>query len=283
MLKIDNLVKQYPGFELNCSLETEDGRITGLIGPNGAGKSTLFKSVLQLVYPQKGTIELFGKNITDLTTEDRERIGTVLSDSGFSQYLTVADAGRILKSFYSRFDEAEFSRLCRQLQLDESKKILDLSTGMRAKLKVIAAITHQADFLILDEPTAGLDVLAREDVLNMLRDYMEEKPDRSILISSHISSDLETLCDDFYLIDNGRIILHEETDRLLSDYAIIKTDVSGYEKLDRKYLLKRRKESWGYSCLTDQKAYYAENFPDAVIEKSGIDELITLMIKGENV
>ena len=283
MLKIDNLVKQYPGFELNCSLETEDGRITGLIGPNGAGKSTLFKSVLQLVYPQKGTIELFGKNITDLTPQDRERIGTVLSDSGFSQYLTVADAGRILKSFYSRFDEAEFSRLCRQLQLDESKKILDLSTGMRAKLKVIAAITHQADFLILDEPTADLDVLAREDVLNMLRDYMEEKPDRSILISSHISSDLETLCDDFYLIDNGRIILHEETDRLLSDYAIIKTDVSGYEKLDRKYLLKRRKESWGYSCLTDQKAYYAENFPDAVIEKSGIDELITLMIKGENV
>ena len=283
MLKIDNLVKQYPGFELNCSLETEDGRITGLIGPNGAGKSTLFKSVLQLVYPQKGTIELFGKNITDLTTEDRERIGTVLSDSGFSQYLTVADAGRILKAFYGRFDEAEFSRLCRQLQLDESKKILDLSTGMRAKLKVIAAITHQADFLILDEPTAGLDVLAREDVLNMLRDYMEEKPDRSILISSHISSDLETLCDDFYLIDNGRIILHEETDRLLSDYAIIKTDVSGYEKLDRKYLLKRRKESWGYSCLTDQKAYYAENFPDAVIEKSGIDELITLMIKGESV
>ena len=283
MLKIDNLVKQYPGFELNCSLETEDGRITGLIGPNGAGKSTLFKSVLQLVFPQKGTIELFGKNVRDLTPQDRERIGTVLSDSGFSQYLTVGDAGKILKAFYGRFDAAKFSGLCRQLQLDESKKILDLSTGMRAKLKVIAAITHQADFLILDEPTAGLDVLAREDVLNMLRDYMEEKPDRSILISSHISSDLETLCDDFYLIDNGRIILHEETDRLLSDYAIIKTDVSGYEKLDRKYLLKRRKESWGYSCLTDQKAYYAENFPDAVIEKSGIDELITLMIKGENV
>ncbi|MBE6128641.1 MAG: ABC transporter ATP-binding protein [Erysipelotrichaceae bacterium] len=283
MLVIKDLVKQYPGFELNCSMEVQPGRITGLIGQNGAGKSTLFKCVLQLVFPQQGTIELFGKNIKDLKTEDKERIGTVLSDSGFSQYLRIVDTKSILKNFYSTFDEVKFTRLCRQLGLDESKKIMDLSTGMKAKLKVIAAVTHDTDIMILDEPTAGLDVLAREDVLTMLRNYMEEKPDRSILISSHISSDLETLCDDFYMINDGKIILHEDTDRLLSDYALIKTDVSGYETLDKQYLLRRRKETWGYSCLTNQRAYYAENYPETIIEKTGIDELITLMIKGETI
>ena len=154
---------------------------------------------------------------------------------------------------------------------------------MKAKLKMICAITHNADFLILDEPTAGLDVIARDEVLTMLRDYMEEKPERAILISSHISSDLETLCDDFYMIHDGKIILHEDTDRLLSEYAIIKADEKTYLNMDKTYLLKKKKESWGYICLTDQRSYYIENYPDTVIEKSGIDDLIMLMIRGENI
>ncbi len=283
MLIIRDLVKQYTGFELNCSLEVKPGSITGLIGQNGAGKSTLFKTVLQLIFPQKGTIELFGKQLSELTEEDRRKIGTVLSESGFSAYLAIGDVKKILKQFYPEFDEVKFTQLCRQFSLDEAKKIKDLSTGMKAKLKMICAITHNADFLILDEPTAGLDVIARDDVLTMLRDYMEEKPERAILISSHISSDLETLCDDFYMIHEGKIILHEDTDRLLSEYAIIKADEKTYLNMDKTYLLKKKKESWGYSCLTDQRSYYIENYPDTVIEKSGIDELIMLMIRGENI
>lgn len=282
MLEVKDLIKQYPAFELNCSMDVQPGRITGLIGQNGAGKSTLFKSILQIVYPQKGTIRLFSKNVSELNGKDRQRIGTVLSESGFSQYLTIGDVRKILKSFYESFDEVRFVTLCRKMGLSETSKISELSTGMKAKLKVISAITHNADFLILDEPTAGLDVLARDDVLEMLRNYMEENPERAILISSHISSDLETLCDDFYMIDNGKIILHEETDRLLSDYAVLKTDPKEYEKMDKRYILRRKKESWGYSCLTNQRSFYMENYPEMVIEKSGIDELITLMIKGEN-
>ena len=282
MLVIKDLVKQYPGFELNCSMEVEPGRITGLIGQNGAGKSTMFKSILQLIFPQQGTIELFGKDVRNLTEEERMRIGTVLSDSGFSSYLKVSDVRKLLAQFYPAFDDGKFVRLCSQLGLPENKQIKELSTGMKAKLKVISAITHDADFLIMDEPTAGLDVLARDDVLSMLRDYMEEKPDRSILISSHISSDLETLCDDFYMIDHGKIVLHEETDRLLAEYAVIKVDTKAYDSLDKRYILKRKKESWGYSCLTDQRSFYMENYPETVIEKTGIDELIMLMIKGEN-
>ena len=134
--------------------------------------------------------------------------------------------------------------------------------------------------MILDEPTAGLDVLARDEVLDMLREYMEEDENRSILISSHISSDLENLCDDFYMIHEGQIILHEETDVLLSDYAIIKLNENQFNEIDKDYILKIKKESFGYSCLTNEKQFYLENYPKYVIERGNLDELILMMIRG---
>lgn len=281
ILNISNVTKSYPGFELNCSMEVHEGRITGLIGANGAGKSTLFKIILQLVFASGGKVEIFDKDLAKLTEDDKRKIGAVMADSTFSGYITIADAKKILASFYPAFDQNFFEQKCRDLGLNETKKISELSTGMKAKFKVLCAISRNSELLILDEPTSGLDVLARDDVLQMLREYMEEDEKRAILISSHISTDLETLCDDFYMIDNGRIVLHEDTDRLLSDYALIKTDVKGFESLDRKYILRKKKEPFGYSCLTDHREYYTENYPDLIIEKSGFDELITLMVKGE--
>ena len=132
----------------------------------------------------------------------------------------------------------------------------------------------------IDEPTAGLDVMARNEMLDMLRDYMEEDEERSIIISSHISTDLETLCDDIYMINEGNIILHEETDNLLSDYAILKVDEEQLKILDPQYLIRIKKESYGYACLTDQKQFYLENYPKIVIEKGTIDQIITMMIQG---
>ena len=151
---------------------------------------------------------------------------------------------------------------------------------MKAKLKILTALSHQADLLILDEPTAGLDVIARDELLNLLREYMEEDDSRSILISSHISSDLEGLCDDLYMIHDGHIVLHEETDVLLSEYGLLKVSAAQYEKLDKQYLLRIKKESYGYSCLTAEKSFYEENYPDIAIEKGNIDEMITMMVKG---
>lgn len=165
--------------------------------------------------------------------------------------------------------------------MPKDKKIKEFSTGMQAKLKVLVALSHDAQFLILDEPTAGLDVLARDELLDVLRKYMEEDESRSILISSHISSDLEGLCDDLYMIHNGHVIMHEETDVLLSDYAILKLDQNQYQKLDRQYILRIKKEPFGYSCLTNQKQYYLDNYPSIVVEKGNIDDVIMLMIKGE--
>ena len=151
---------------------------------------------------------------------------------------------------------------------------------MKAKIKLLVAISHQAEFLLLDEPTAGLDVVARQQVLDMLREYMEEEG-RSVLISSHISSDLEGLCDDLYMIDQGKVIFHEETDILLSQYGVLKVTEEQYEKLDKQYIIKKKKESFGYLCLTNEKQFYMENYPELTIEKGNIDEMILIMIGGE--
>ncbi|MEZ3502670.1 MAG: ABC transporter ATP-binding protein [Lachnospiraceae bacterium] len=282
MIKLNNIEKKYPQFQLNCSLEVPRGCVTGLIGTNGAGKSTTFKTILGLVYPDSGQLELFQKPINQLTVRDREKIGVVLPDSGFSGYLYVKDIIPVLSHLYKDFQKEYFLKKCGQFGLPLNKKIKDFSTGMKAKLKVLTAMSHKAELLILDEPTSGLDVLAREEILDMLREYMLPG-NRSILISSHISSDLEGLCDDFYLIDQGQIVMHEETDRLLSEYGLLKVTEEQYKTLDKTYLLKQKKESFGYSCLTGQKQFYEENIPGIAIEKGTIDEVITMMIKGEAV
>lgn len=281
MLKIANLKKSYGSFQLNCSLEVPTGYITGLIGTNGAGKSTTIKAILGLIAIESGKIELFGREIKRITEKEKERLGVVLSDSGFSNFLTIKDIMAILCALYFRFDRERFLDYCVRYQLPLQKPIKEFSTGMKAKLKIFIAVSHGADLLLLDEPTTGLDVMAREDLRDILREYMEEDENRSILISSHISSDLENLCDDLYLMDKGKVVLHEEMDTLLNKYALLKVTEEEYEALDRQYLLRVSRESYGYACLTDQKQFYMENYPMIAIENGTIDHVTSLMVRGE--
>lgn len=283
MLKIEHLKKNYGNFSLDCSLEVKEGCVTGLIGQNGAGKSTTFKAILGLISTDSGKIRILGKDLQNFTLEDKEQLGVVLSDSGFSGYLTIHDIIPILKNLYRKFDEKFFTEQVRRFQLPLDKQIKEFSTGMKAKLKVLVAVSHRAKLLIMDEPTAGLDVIARDELLEMLREFMEKDESLSILISSHISSDLESLCDDLYMIHQGRIILHEDTDVLLSDYALLKVDDQQYSMLDKQFILRSKRETYGYSCLTNQKQYYMENYPKIVVEKGSIDELITMMVRGDRI
>ena len=238
MIKMQNVRKTYPGFDFELSLEIPEGRITGLIGKNGAGKSTAIRLMLGLVKAESGTIELFGKPITEITMQDRQKIGVSLAESGFNGQFTIA----------------------------EVKK---------------TALSHKAQLLILDEPTAGLDVEARNEILDLLRDYAAEDENRTILITSHIASDLEHLCDDIYLIHGGKQLLHEETDVILEQYGLIKADEAQYAALDKEYLLGSRKEPYGYACLTNDRKYYEENVPGLVVERAGIDEVILMMTGGK--
>ena len=281
MLRIDNLRKSYGSFRLDCSMEVLKGRVTGLVGQNGAGKSTTFKAVLGLIAPDGGKIEIFGKDSARFGAKDKQELGVVLSDAGFSGYLTVRDIIPVMANLYSRFDKAFFLEGVRRFGLPDNQKIKEFSTGMKAKLKVLTAVSHRARLLILDEPTAGLDVVARDELLELLRIFMEQDEDRGILVSSHISGDLETLCDDIYMMHHGKIVLHEDTDVLLDNYAILKMDEGQYQTIDKRYILRGRKESFGYSCLTDQRRFYSENYPGLAVLKGSIDEVIMMMIRGE--
>ena len=281
MIKLTNLQKNYNDFSLNVSLEVPAGTVTGLIGKNGAGKSTTIKAILGLIRPNGGQIEVFGKDPKSFTNKDKEMIGVALSDSGFSMQLNLEDVTRILKRLYHEFDEKFFREQCKNQGLPFNKLLKDFSTGMKAKLRVLVAISHNAKLLVLDEPTSGLDVLARNEILDMLRDYLAKDSERTILISSHISSDLEGLCDDIYMIDNGKILLHEDTDTILGQYGVLKVSAEEYEKLDKQYLLAKKQESFGYSCLTNEKQYYLDNYPNIVLENGNIDQMIMIMLGGK--
>ena len=283
MLKMEHVRKNYESFSLNCSLEVKSGYVTGLIGKNGAGKSTVFKMILGLIAKDSGTIRLFDKEIQTLNDKEKQQLGVVLSDSGFSGYLTIHDIIPILDHLYEHFDKSFFVKQIQSFRLPQNQKIKEFSTGMKAKLKILTAISHHAKFLLLDEPTAGLDVTARDELLDMLREFMEQDESRSILISSHISTDLEPLCDDFYMIDEGKIIFHEDTDILLSDYALLKVTPQQYTNMDKRYILKYKKEIYGYNCLTNQKQYYLENEPNIAVENGTIDDVITMMSGGAEI
>ena len=276
-LVLDNVKKKYKTFELNMNMTLEPGTITGLIGRNGAGKSTTFKAILGLIKLTDGKVLIDGKEPKDLKAADKENIGVVLSDSGFSGYMTVKDVIATMSAMYKKFDKADFIAKCEHFSIPLNQKIKEFSTGMKAKLKVLLAMSHGAKLLILDEPTSGLDVVVRNEILDLLREYMEDE-ENSILISSHISSDLEGLCDDVYFIENGQVIMHEETDTLMDAYGILKVTPEQYEKLEKEYIICMKKDKYGCTCLTNQKQYFMENHPDIVIEKSEIDEIITLML-----
>lgn len=282
LLRTENVQKQYKDFKLNCSLQVEEGCVTGLIGANGAGKSTLFKAILGLIQTDGGSIEILGKDLKMQKISDKEDIGVVLAENTFSCMLTIKDIIAIMTAMYRRFDKEKFIQKCKRYQLPFDKQLKDFSTGMKAKLKLLVAMSYDAKLLLLDEPTVGLDSVIRSELLDEMREYMNQDG-RAILISSHISSDLEGLCDNFYFIQNGKIVLHEDTDVLLSDYATLKVSREQYEVMDKQYILYRKEESFGYQLLTKEKQYYLDNYRDMVAEKGSIDDLMLLLTKGEAV
>lgn len=279
MIKANKIKKKYPEFELDLDLEIKDDTITAILGTNGAGKTTFFKSVLGLIHLDEGSISIDGVPVDSLSPREKENIGVVFSDSIVNAYLPIKDVRQILKASYTRFDAAMFDELVDRFHLPKQSKIKSFSTGEKAKFKLICALTHDANLLILDEPTSGLDVIVREELLDMLRVFME-KPGRSIVISSHISSDLEHLCDEFYILHEGKIILHETMDAL-DQYAILK--IKDGQALDDAYALRKTKTPYGWAVLTNQKQYYIDNFPQIVVEPASMDDVFTMVVQGETI
>ena len=276
MIEIEHFVKQYGDFSLEISMSIPDSKVAGIIGKNGSGKSTTIKAILGLVKPTTGSVRVFGTEARSLAPRDKEKIGVALSDSMFSTQLTVEDVIAILRAMYRDFDETFFRDMCGKLNLPLKKQMKDFSTGMKAKVKVLSALSHKARLLILDEPTSGLDVEARNEIVRTIKDYAASNS-CTILITSHIPTDLEGLCDEFYLFSEGKIVLHESEESIANHYGTVQIPFELFESIDPKYISGHRKEMFGYACVTNDKEYFEKNHPELKVKSATIDDLIILL------
>ncbi|MEE1296631.1 MAG: ABC transporter ATP-binding protein [Bifidobacterium sp.] len=279
VVALERAAKRYGDFALDLSLRVMPGMVTALVGVNGSGKTTAFRLALGLARPDSGRALLFGAPADAAPVPVRRRVAAVFADSDLGESSTPRDLLAQLAAFYPAFDADACRGLLERLGVPDGKALKVMSTGMRAKCKMALALCRGADLLVLDEPTAGLDVIVRETILDLLRAWMET-PGRSILVSSHNARDLESLCDDFYYLRAGRVCLHETIDRLRDCYGVILADDSLAGRIDDTYILARRRVPGGWRLLTDQCAYYRENVPGIQVERGDVDALVTIMEKG---
>ena len=280
-IKVKNLNKKYEGFELkNISFEIPEGSIVGLIGENGAGKTTTIKSILNII-KSDGEIQVFGKDIRQNEKEIKSKLGVVLDDSFLSEYLTPKKINSIMKDFYNTWDKKLFEKYIKIFKLPENKMIKDFSSGMKMKLKIATAISHKPQILILDEPTSGLDPIVRNEILDIFRQFIAEDETRSILVSTHITTDLEHISDYIMFIKNGEITLNLPTSEILENYGIVKCDEKDFSKISKEDYDYYRKEKYQYEVLVKNKKMIKSKYGISTIDKASIEDIMLFYIKGE--
>ena len=280
-IELKNVSKSYKGFTLkNISFNVPQGSIVGLIGENGAGKTTTIKSILNITNAE-GSVTIFGKDSKKAEKEIKNDIGVVLDDSFLSDYLTAKHVNSIMKDVYKTWNEGKYINLLKQFDLPKDKLIKDFSSGMKMKLKIATAIAHNPKLLILDEPTSGLDPVVRNEILDMLRKYIEEDETRSILLSTHITSDLEHITDYIVFIEKAKMVFDLPTNELLENYGIIKCSKEDFSRLDEKDYIKYKKEKYQYEVLTSNKDTIRRKYNITTIDKPSIEDIMLFYIKGE--
>ena len=277
-IELQNVSKKYKDFELkDISFNVPQGCIVGLIGENGAGKTTTIKSLLNII-SSEGSIKIFGKDIKKNEIKIKEEIGIVLDDSFLSEYLTAKQVNSIMKEFYKNWDEEKYSSFLKQFDLPINKLIKDFSSGMKMKLKIATAISHNPKLLILDEPTSGLDPVVRNEILDIFRKYIEEDETRSILLSTHITTDLEHLSDYIVFIEKGKLIFNLPTDELLESYGLVKCSSQDFQKLDKKDYISYKKEKYQYEVLINNKNNFKSKYNITTIDKPSIEDIMLFYI-----
>jgi len=274
-LEIKNLTKSYPGFTLdNLNLTLPSGCILGLIGENGAGKSTTIKLILDMIHKDSGSIIILGKDNTESIELTKEDIGVVMDEVGIPECLTVKQVGNVMKNTFRNWDDAEYARLAQKLALPDKKQFKEFSRGMKMKLGIAIALSHKAKLLILDEATSGLDPVVRDEVVEMFSDFTRDE-NHSILISSHIVSDLEKLCDYVAFLHKGKLLLCEEKDQLLAEYGLIHCTAEEIQNLPAEAIKYKKENPYGIEAMVLRSAVPA-NFNVSPIS---IEELFVFMVK----
>ena len=278
ILEIKNLSKKYKEFELkDINFSLPKGVIMGFVGENGAGKTTTIKSILNLIKKDSGEIKIFGSKLEDNEKEVKENIGVLLDDSFLSEYLSPVDLNKIMKNIYKNWDEKLYFKYLKEFKLPEKSRIKDFSSGMKTKVKIIVALSHHPKLLILDEPTSGLDPVARNEVLDIFQEFMEDE-ENSILVSSHITSDLERVADYITFINEGKIVFVKDKNELLNNFGIAKLTEKEFDKSD---FVKFKKNKYEYDVLVENKANFNKKYNIEVMDKANIDDIMYIYIKGE--
>lgn len=253
MLKVENLCKTFPSFQLkNVSFEIPEGAIVGFIGQNGAGKTTTLKCIMQSVFADSGEITVFGKNVKDCETECKQLISFSTGTFEYYRNKKLYQIVDVYKTFYDKWLQDDFETFVKKFDLDLNKKVRELSAGMKVKFALTLAMSHSAKLFIFDEPTSGLDPIARDELLDVFRDIVDEG-DKSILFSTHITSDLDKCADYVLFIRNGEIILNEQKDALLERHALIKGGIDELNGELTSRLIAYKANSFGYTGLIERK------------------------------
>lgn len=279
MLSIRDLKKHYENFDIeNVSFDIPKSAVVGLIGENGAGKSTVIKCILGAVHPDGGQILFDGKEIRETCRKDRQKIAFVFDDTGLPLELDLGMLDKVLCRIYDKWDTAKFRSLIREFSLPRDKMLKDFSKGMKMKAAIAVAFSYDSDVLILDEPTSGLDPVVRDEIIEMIYNY-NQNGDRSVLLSSHITADLEKICDYIVYIHEGRIIFNEEKDELLNRYAIYSIEDKHLRELNKSAFIKVLKREYRTEILA-QKDKMPKDFKYKPVT---LDEMMLFYSKGEDV
>lgn len=274
-VKSKGLKKTYGEFDLNVSINVYEGNIVGLIGENGAGKSTFLKLILGLIEKDEGEVEILGeKNIND-NRFILENIGVVIDDNVIPENLDIVKVNNIMCKIYRQWDTEKFYKLASEFNLDRGKKIKDYSKGMKMKLSLIVALSHNPQLLVLDEPTTGLDPVAREQILDMFLDFVQDSS-HSILFSSHIMDDLEKIADYIIFIKDGKVLLSENKDKIIYEWGVIRDEEKILENIEKKYVIAYKKSSYGYDILINDKEYFREKLNDVIVDDASLNETMLI-------
>ncbi len=280
ILDVQNLTKHYKDFTLDhVSFSIPKGTIMGLIGEKGAGKSTTINAILDLIHKDEGIVTLWGKELSS-SKQLKEDIGVVFDGINFYETLTPIKVGKIADAAYQQWDRLLFQDYLRRFQLPLDKEIKSLSKGMKMKLCIAVALSHKPKLLILDEATSGLDPVMRDDILDVLLDFIQDE-NHSILMSSHITTDLEKIADFITFIHKGKVLFCKTKDELRYKYGIIHCGTAMFDQIDREDILAFRKDDYQWNVLVSDKDSARKKYKNAIVDNASIDDILLLYVKGE--
>lgn len=285
ILDLQQVCKTFPksGFALDkVSFSVPCGAIMGFVGENGAGKTTTIGCILNTVSKDSGMIKLFGKEMSDSDTDTKEKIGVVYDGNNFPGYMTAEELSKIMQELYTNWDNSLFQKYLRDFNLAATQKIKSYSRGMTMKLAIAAALAHHPQLLILDEATSGLDPIMRDEMLDVFLEFVQEE-NHSILLSSHITSDLEKVADYITFIHNGKLIMTVSKNDLVYNYAVMRCKESQFLALDPSQIIAYRKRDFQIDVLVADGKEAQRKYKSVVVDHVSVDEIMLLLVKGERV